>query len=294
MRPKKVLIVYKKSAYQIYVLEHRNVFFREKETRGASSYVHRFRKSHERHYAILKELQNFLKAKKTRYRAVYRSTKMNYSPYDLVIALGGDGTFLEAARHVKKQPILGINSDPAHSVGSFCAANPRTFKKMLSRLLEGRAPVVRLERIALRLNGKPVGPSALNEVLVCHRNPAAMSRYRIKLGRVQEEHRNSGLWVATAAGSTGAIRSAGGIKLPRDSAKLQYRPRELYRGHGARYRLKGGYFSSPAYLEVASLMREGAVYMDGPHVKIPFRFGDIVKISRSSSPLFVVRGEQPR
>ena len=282
MTPKKVLIVYKKSTYEIYFLEHRHPLFRE------------FRASHELHHKTLKAVQLFLKQKGVRYRVVYRAKKMNYAPYDLVITVGGDGTFLEAARRAQKQPIFGINSDPAHSVGSFCAAGPRTFKKVLGRLLEGRAPIVRLHRITLRLNGRPVGPSALNEVLVCHKNPAAMSRYRIKLGRVREEHRNSGLWVATAAGSTGAIRSAGGRKLPRDSAKLQYRPRELYRGHGARYRLKGGYFSSPAYLEVVSLMREGAVYMDGPHVKIPFRFGDIVKILRSSSPLFVVRSERPR
>ena len=41
---------------------------------------------------------------------------------DLVISLGGDGTFLKTASMVKDSsiPILGINTDPQRSVGCLC------------------------------------------------------------------------------------------------------------------------------------------------------------------------------
>ena len=52
--------------------------------------------------------------------------------------------------------------------------------------------------------------------------PAAMTSYTLDIGSVSEPQRSSGLWIATAAGSTAAIRAAGGCILPLRSRKLQY------------------------------------------------------------------------
>ena len=43
---------------------------------------------------------------------------------DLVCSLGGDGTFLRTASVIKSPslPILGINTDPARSVGHLCSS----------------------------------------------------------------------------------------------------------------------------------------------------------------------------
>ena len=40
----------------------------------------------------------------------------------MVISLGGDGTFLKTASMIKNSniPILGVNTDPARSVGCLC------------------------------------------------------------------------------------------------------------------------------------------------------------------------------
>ena len=62
-----------------------------------------------------------------RFTESYRGRGIDYLKYDLIITVGGDGTFLEAAKHAKHQIILGVNSAPDHSVGRFCIANKYNF-----------------------------------------------------------------------------------------------------------------------------------------------------------------------
>ncbi len=244
----------------------------------------------EAHTKTLEHVQQVLKSFGISYEAAYRSNRLDETPFDGVIAVGGDGTFLEAARGVRShQWIFGVNSDPARSVGSFCAATRATFKKVLKQFLDGEGRVGKLERLLLDLNGTPLGIQVLNDILITHRTPAAMSRYRLQVGRIKEEQRSSGLWIATAAGSTGAIRSAGGRVLPSESPLVQYRPRELYRGPRFRYRLTGGAISLKEQpIQVSSLMQEGLICVDGDHRTFPFGYGDLLSMKRSPYPLQAV------
>ena len=242
------------------------------------------------HTKTLEQVQQVLNSLGISCEAAYRSSRLDETPFDGVISVGGDGTFLEAARGVRShQWILGVNSDPARSVGSFCAATGATFKKILKRFLDGEGRVERLERLLLNLNGSPLGIHVLNDILITHRTPAAMRRYSLQIGRIKEEQRSSGLWIATASGSTGAIRSAGGRVLPRTSPLVQYRPRELYRGDRFRYRLTGGAVSLKEQpLRVGSWMREGLLCVDGEHLTFPFGYGDLLEVKRSPYPLQAV------
>jgi NAD kinase len=49
----------------------------------------------------------------------YKLTDDDFKDVDLVISMGGDGTFLKTASYIRthKLPILGINTDPSRSVG---------------------------------------------------------------------------------------------------------------------------------------------------------------------------------
>ncbi|MBI2495763.1 MAG: NAD(+)/NADH kinase, partial [Candidatus Omnitrophica bacterium] len=209
--------------------------------------------------------------------------------YDLVVSVGGDGTFLQAARSVQQAPILGVNSDPSRSEAVFCAATRRTFAALCRRALEGRVPELRLYRLRLVLNGKRLPQRALNDVLVVHDDPATMSRYRLRIGGKVELQKSSGLWVSTAAGSSSAILAAGGVSLPWGSKKFQYRPREPYRGRLSRVRLLGGVLPPNACVRVTWLMRRGSAFIDGPHVQVPLRFADQLEVRLSSSdPLRVL------
>ena len=143
--------------------------------------------------------------------------------------------------------------------------------------------------MALALNGKPLRQRAINDVLVVHDDPATMSRYRLQLGRREEFQKSSGLWVSTAAGSSSAVLAAGGVRLPWQAKKFQYRPREIYSGRLSRCRLRGSVLSAGARVRVTWLMRRGSAFIDGPHVQVPLRFADTLEIRLSlSDPLRVL------
>ena len=125
----------------------------------------------------------------------------------------------------------------------------------------------------------------LNDVLICHSNPAAMNRYVLKIGKVKEEQRSSGIWIAAPAGSSGAINSAGGKRIAHTVKKIQYMPRELYRGGKWKYRLTGGILSARRSITITSLMRQGKIYVDGTHLEIPFPLGVSIKVTLSSHPV---------
>jgi NAD+ kinase len=205
----------------------------------------------------------------------------------LVITIGGDGTFLTAAHCIQGGVALAVNSAPEDSVGHFCLTNRRGFEERLVAIEEGRLRPLVLSRLAATLDGRRLPELATNDVLIAHDHPAATSRYRITLGGRDEEHRSSGLWIATAAGSTAGIRSSGGRPLPLRSRRLQYRVRELYREPGREYALEAGFLGAAESLTVDSKMEAGFVFIDGARTAYRFRFGARLVIQTAEHPLRV-------
>jgi NAD+ kinase len=229
-------------------------------------------------------------AEQVPYRLVYRARQLDFAPYSLVVAVGGDGTFIEAARRITTQPVLGVNSDPKRSLGVFCATTGDEFHRYLPELRRRRPRLRQLTRLDLHVNGQLYPFRAINEILLAHQSPAAMSRYVVETGGHSEAQRSSGIWVSTAAGSTGAIHSAGGTVMPMRSQRLQYRPRELFHpAAGDRgYRLTGGILRRDETITLHSRMREGMVFIDGPHLRCPLPFGNRLQLTRSAHPLLVL------
>jgi NAD+ kinase len=204
---------------------------------------------------------------------------------DLVISIGGDGTLLAASHHVATGALLGVNSAPGDSIGHFCGTRRALFASTFDAILDGRLRPIKVARLALRLDGRLLREPALNDVLVAHPVPAATTRYRLTVGRRTEEHRSSGLWISTAAGSTAGIRSAGGRVMPRGSHRLQYLARELLREPGRRYLLDHGFVAPPAGLTVSSKMPEGRFWMDGARTVYRFPFGARLLVDTSAPAL---------
>ncbi|MBI5150835.1 MAG: NAD(+)/NADH kinase [Candidatus Omnitrophica bacterium] len=281
-----VLVLYKKSAYSIYFKERKNRFPGSTEE-NMTQWMGRFKKAHDEHYATLKTVERVLGRYGIRYKKQAREQRASYQRYSLVITVGGDGTFLEAARHIRRQVILGVNSSPSTSVGKLCTADHKDFERIILGLIQNSCRIELWQRLRIEVKGRrPV--EALNDVLICHRNPAALSRYYLQLKGAAEQQRSSGLWVSTPAGSSGAIKSAGGKILKITDKKIQYMPRELYYAANPSARLKGGVLAEKKTIEVTSLMRNGMIYVDGTHHPVRFPFNAKVKISLSPHPLRTV------
>jgi NAD+ kinase len=279
----KILVLYKTSTYSYYFNSAR----RNTKITMPMKNKARFKRTHLQHSRTLQQVEEFLQKKGLRYCRSQRGRKIDFSRFEFIITVGGDGTFLEAARGCNKQVLLGINSDPKWSVGRFCGANDKTFPKIIGGLFAGKYKPQNLRRLKLEVAGRPM-INIMNDVLICHANPAAMSRYLLCINGRREEQRSSGVWVATAAGSTGAIHSAGGKILTSFSDQWQYMPRELYYGSHVKHSFKGGILSSGQTLSVTSLMNSGVVYIDGCHLRYFLRFGETATIRESNQPLKVI------
>lgn len=291
----KVLLVYKKSAYSVDFLEKKSsIVDQAKIEKMMASKVRRFKKAHENHHATLDTVESVLKKKKIKYDKFWRGKRQirNIDQYDLVITVGGDGTFLEASRHISCDKLmLGVNSDTKWSVGRFSCANKINFEEKLDEVIKGKHRTVKVTRLHLRTNHPEYSEfRVLNDILVAHTNPAAMSRYAISINKSKwEKQRSSGVWVSTAAGSTSAIGSAGGKFLPLGSKKFQYLPREPYEALGQKYEILGGVLESDGIIKLQSLMLDAHLYVDGCHLKIPFIFGEEVTITQDKNPLHIVQ-----
>ena len=283
-----IVVIFKKSLYEIYFNAPRQP---DPSVQGFSDTdLQRLRQAHDVHSASMDLVHQALESRGLSYRKIYRARRLNYDPYDLVVSVGGDGTFIEAARRVKTQAVLGVNSDPTRSHGNFCATDAAGFGAALDALADGTAKIQQAQRMALKINGEEKPFYALNDVLAAHQCPGAMSRYRLQIGDVEESQRGSGIWFSTAAGSTGAIQSAGGKPMRFSSRRMQYKCRELFADLNVpSYELRGGILPEGTPIRVTSRMREGMLYVDGAHLRLPWAAGAVLELNRCDFPLNVVR-----
>lgn len=210
--------------------------------------------------------------------------------FDLVISVGGDGTLLEASHMVRdRTPVLGVNSAPTFSVGFLTGCRAPTFGETIDALIEGRFVPLVVHRLSVSIGRHRLDEPVLNDVLFCHESPAQTSRYHLVTPAGEESQRSSGIWVSTAAGSTAALRSAGGTALPLDADRFAFAVREPYAPPGSAVRLTHGEIARDASLRVVCQLAEAKLYIDGAHRTYSVRFGQTVTFRRHKSPLHLVR-----
>lgn len=284
-----VTVVYKKSTFELYVTEKKNARYRSL-MQANDPVVSQFTAAHEAHQRSFEQVLGHLEKQGVRYRAVYRAHFRSETPW--VIAVGGDGTLLDASRKMSNGILLGVNSDPERSGGFLCSTDASGFPHVFDAVSSGELRATPVPRIGGELDGVPLKQAILNEVLVASRNPADTSRYHlIAPGKDREIHKSSGVWIAAPAGSTGALRSAGGEIQPLDDLRLQFLVREPYIRIGDKVTTRG-FFGRDDTLRIISQMREGRIYMDGPHKRLPFSAGsDLMLHARAPALNLVVTPE---
>jgi len=238
--------------------------------------------AHEEHYASLEKLRTLLTQKNISFDEISRRSAWPRSlGYGAVITVGGDGTMLQASQRILDDvPLIGVRSS-SESVGYLCTAGMAQLEMLVDQLQDNRLQYTEVFRLRAKIT-RP-GQSTpmltepiLNDFLFTNTLPAAMTRYAIKLGSTTEIHKSSGVWIATAAGSTAGIYAAGGKKVPLNVRQFQYRVRELYDPlGGTSFNLFGGFFDpniDPLIIENRS--ENALLALDGQHAEFSLNFGD--------------------
>mgnify|MGYP006170164593 FL=1 len=268
----KVALIYKKSVWEL---------FSNSKDSNVSSYIsgkaeakEAFQQSHQTQQNTIQTVKNTLSSSGAEINMVYRSeiTESTISSADLVISVGGDGTFLETSHYITDNtPILGVNSDPVRSVGFFCSCTGDNFEELFNNVNNG--PRTNLSRISLKIDGISVDPPVLNDLLFANPNPAATTRYEVE----GETYRNSGILISTAAGSTAWSFQEGLDPLPLTSNEFQF----IHRG--ARESASG----ITSSVKIDSLTRKGKLFIDGEHCSLPLCIGQSLEI-KCGQPINVI------
>jgi len=135
---------------------------------------------------------------------------------DLVCVLGGDGTFLRAARGIgdSAAPTLGVNLG---RVGFLAKVETDDLEDALAKVASGDFALedrFRIEATLLRANGERVRHACLNEVAVVRGARVRMIQVEVEVsGSHLATWVSDGVVVATPTGSTAYSFSAGGSVL---------------------------------------------------------------------------------
>ena len=199
---------------------------------------------------------------------------------DVVIALGGDGTILRAARLHREKPIAGFNLG---GLGYLASIERKDFDKALSMLANGEFRISRRTMLEARRTGeaKPAA-IALNDIVLMRElsGHAAMLDLAVD-GRGVARYFADGLVFATPTGSTAYSLAAGGPVLMPDSSSFVVTPMNPH-ALGVRPMVVSDTVSLAATPRARDDERGGkiGVYADGENA-LMLDDGDTVEIRKS-------------
>lgn len=132
---------------------------------------------------------------------------------DLVVVLGGDGTFLRAARRfvMHQVPLVGVNTG---TLGFLTHIDPQRLEEYLALLVAGQYTLE--PRMMLSLKDQDLGPQcnegwALNDVVIKNANPSQLCTLSLYVNNtLVAVYDADGLILSTPSGTTAYTMAAGG------------------------------------------------------------------------------------
>jgi len=205
---------------------------------------------------------------------------------DVVIVLGGDGTFLSVTRGCPTSvPVAGINLG---TLGFLTEHAPEQTFTLLDEILAGRVAVEQRERLRVEVTGGNGERSylVLNDVVITKAALARIVTIVVEIdGEFLTRYRGDGLILATPTGSTAYNLSAGGPIVHPGLSSLLITPI-------CSHTLTDRPLAVPVSSQVRATLEEGEseVYLtlDGQR-GFPFVPGMSVVVSRSDEPLSLIR-----
>ena len=131
---------------------------------------------------------------------------------DIVISMGGDGTFLKAASRVREKmiPILGVNMG---RLGFLADVSPGDIEKCMKAIYDENYSIENRALIQVTSDGEPLEGynCALNDVAILKRDTASMISIRACInGEYLTTYQADGLVISSPTGSTAYSLSNGG------------------------------------------------------------------------------------
>ena len=131
---------------------------------------------------------------------------------DMVLSMGGDGTFLKAASYVgnKNTPILGINTG---RLGFLADVSPEEMEETFKDIYKGNYKLEDRSILQAFSEGQPLKgyPCGLNEIAILKRDSSSMITIHTSInGAYLTTYQADGLVIATPTGSTAYSLSIGG------------------------------------------------------------------------------------
>ncbi len=239
-------------------------------------------KEHETYLASVALAERTLK-EQGRLHTVDRSflTNFIFGANDTVVVLGQDGLVANTLKYLSGQQVVGVNPDPKRWDGVLLPFAASDLSKIIPEVLSAKRPIKEVTMAqAILNNGQNL--YAVNDLFVGVRSHTS-ARYKIKVGKNEEQHSSSGIIISTGLGSTGWFKSlmAGAVEIaskasgtkvkmsiepsfPWDSKYLYYTVREPFPSKTSSASLVFGKVTAKTPLEVMSQMAEnGRIFSDG-------------------------------
>ncbi len=193
------------------------------------------------HLETLTSVQSTLQALGIRHKVVNlrNLNPQHFRNKDLVMPIGGDGTFLRTAHFVQdKTPFVGVVSDPQTadsnplgSWGHYLLVSAAEVEQAFNLMSQGQFQLEALTRLrAFLINQEKTieAKFALNEIFINEQDSAHSVRYILKVHGITETMADSGMLVSTGAGSSANswISNALGLSFAPSSNLLQFKLRE--------------------------------------------------------------------
>ena len=150
------------------------------------------------------------------------------SSIDLLVSIGGDGTFLRTIEYVRDLniPVMGINTG---NLGFLATIKKENLDQAVEKIYNKKFKVE--NRSVIKVNSEEIGlpknlfPYALNEISVVRKDTTSMINIKTSLdGNHLNSYWADGLIISTPTGSTGYSLSCGGPVISPSSSSLVLTP----------------------------------------------------------------------
>lgn len=209
---------------------------------------------------------------------------------NMIISIGGDGTFLKSARLSKGKPIVGINTG---TLGYLTEISPENIKKALLKILDGKHHIenrMMLEAKVIKANGETIRiPESLNEIAISKNTFGVVRFDAIINGKLINSYTADGILVCTPTGSTAYNFSCGGPIVDPTANIMTLTPIAPHTVLNRSIILSQ---DSTVEIEITELRDNTTAYVLYDGIPVEIFSGDIIRIKKSDKITKIIKLEE--